>query len=646
MAKKKTDNRRPSRVLMYFYLLFLCLSFVIVSKIYKIQNSWEPNPKFVKEFLPSKHLKNIQPHKGSILDHSGNVLAISIPRYNIFMDCYVLKEDFAYAGTHGEALEQEWLKKADALAACLADFINEPGKDSTHFSNLIRKSRAERKRYVPIATEIDYKAVEQLKTFPLFNESPNKGGLIVKMEEKRMYPYGGLAKKIIGDVNMNNPDNPYIGIEGAYYHKLKGVSGKSWAKYTDNFNLINDIDSTSVDAEDGLDVRTTLDINIQEIADRALRQHVDTAKHINSACVVILDVKTGGVKAMVNLKRDSKGKMTESFNSAVARASEPGSIFKTVMLTTLLEDEHVTLMDQMPIKIEKMRYPGFKDAEYDKYAFYYEARHKTGHIPVIHGFMVSSNYVFRRQVTDHYYQNPHELITRLHSYNLGSNFNFEITETGGSKPSLPDPDADDWNGSTIPSMAIGYSVKVTPLQILAFYNAIANGGKMMKPYIVESIEKNGEVVEKREPALYSVVCSKTTADSVTRAMTMVCDRVYAPATKTYTKGTAYDSTKGAKCTIAGKTGTAWIRLENEEKIGAKGAYKTKDDTYKYQASFAGFFPAEDPKYSMIVIAYTDPTPRAEGGGTKPAKVFKQIVDELWAYDEYWQREITAKKENW
>ena len=643
MAKKKgTENRRPSRVLMYFYLFFLFLSIVVTIKIYMIQHSWEPNPEFVKEFLPSKHLEQTKPREGTILDRNGKVLAISTPLYNIYMDCCVQKDHYAKDEKNGKEKEDKWLEKADALAGGLATTLNKQGKDSTYYRNLIRTSRTNGRRHVSIVKGVDHRTVEKLKKLPLFKEAQHKGGMIVEPQYNRMHPYDGLGRRNIGHVNKN-VTNGYIGIEGTYYHEIKGKAGTKWARRTDNFEWISDIDSTSVEAQDGLDVRTTLDINIQEIADRSLRQVVDTARHINSACVVIMDVETGGIRAMVNLKRDSLGRMKESFNMAIARASEPGSIFKTVMLTTLLEEGLVSLNDKMPVDEKYMKYPGFKTAERDKYALRYRDRSNSEYISVIDGFMISSNYVFRRQITDHYYKNPEELVTRLHSYNLGGSFDFEIKETGGSKPSIPSPSTRNWSESTIPSMAIGYSVQVTPLQILAFYNGLANKGRMMKPFIVESFEKDGQIVEKRDPQMLSIICSEATADTMVRAMKRVTERiVWRPGITT--NGTAYESMRDVKCPVAGKTGTAWIVLEGNEKVGAKGAYTAADDRKKNQASFAGFFPAENPKYSMIVVAYTDLTKKSEGGGDKPAKVFKQIVNEIWAYDSTWQREITAKTE--
>jgi cell division protein FtsI (penicillin-binding protein 3) len=633
-----TENKRPSRVLMYIYMLFLVIAVIVVIRIYSIQNSWEPNPKFVKEFLPRKHMEEIAPRGGSILDHNGKVLAISTPLYNIFMDCYVQKEHYeGYKDKkEGKRKEEEWLSKADALAGGLAEIIKIPGRDSTYYSNRIRNGRKQKNQNLSMIKGVDLQTLDMLRKLPLFNESPTKGGLIVEPLDNRMYPYDGLARRIIGHVNPNNPDNGYIGIEGTYHREIKGTAGTKWAKHTDQFAWISDIDSTSVEAQDGMDVRTTLDINIQDIADRALRSHVDTARHINTACVVIMDVETGGVRAMVNLKRDSLGRMVESFNTAIGRASEPGSIFKTVILTTLLEEGRVTLDEKMLIDTDEMLYPGFTQKERDQAAFSYKERHKTDYIPVIDGLAVSSNYVFRRQLVNHFQENPEELVARLHSYNLGAGFNFEIQEKGGSKPDIPSP-SENWSEATVPSMAIGYSVKVTPLQILTFYNAIANGGRMMKPYIVESFEKNGEVIRQQTPYMQTIVCSEATADTLTRALKRVCS---------YRWGTGREAMKTARCEVAGKTGTAFIVLEKEERAGSDKPYKAVDGRQKRQASFAGFFPADDPKYSMIVTLYTDLSHRKENGSGKPARVFRDIVNEIWTYDPQWRREITARKENW
>lgn len=634
MAKSEGEIKRAGRVLMYAYIGSLILSFVIVNKIYKIQHSWEPNPKFVKEFLPTKYQEIITPRRGSIMDHNGKLLAISTPIYDIHIDSYVQKEHYDKDQENGEAKNDEWLRKADAMSKGMAKILKIKGQDSTYYSRLVREGRATKDRHVTLAKNVDEKTLKQLMELPLFNEPKHKGGIKIETRDNRMYPYEGLAGRTIGYINENNP-NGYVGIEGKYNLELKGKAGSKWAKRTDNFEFINDVDSISVQVEDGLDVRTTLDIEIQEIAERSLREWVDTAMHINSACAVVMDVKTGAVRAMVNLQRSSNGKMKESFNMAAGRPSEPGSIFKTVILTTLLEEGLVTLDDKMKIDADLMKYPGFKRIEHDRAAFTYGTRHKTEYIPVIDGLMVSSNYVFRRQVVDKYMSRPEELISRLHSYNLGADFNFELTEPGSARSSIPDPEDGNWSGSTLPATAIGYSVMVTPLQILSFYNAIANDGKMMMPYIVESLEKDGKVVRKTEPSLLNIVCSKATTDTLVRAMKKVTQE---------SEGTAYKSMKGAKCVVAGKTGTAWIALTGAERIGAKDQYTLADDTKRYQGTFAGFFPADDPQYSAIVVVYTDPMSTGrEGGGNKPAKVFKNIVNELCTYDSRWREELSERQ---
>ena len=619
---------------MYFYIFFLVLSVVIVRKIYRIQHSWEPIQEHIENFLPPKSLLKTTPRRGSIIDHNGKLLAISTPLYDLRMDCCVQKEHYAKDPKTCEAKENEWLAKADALAGKLAKTLpQDKAKDSAYYSNLIRSSRKNGHRNVLLAKNIDHVTLEAVEKLPLLNEPPHKGGRKVEEKELRLYPYEGLVRRVIGYVNTNNPDG-YVGIEGKYDHILRGKAGYEWARRTDKFNMIGNVDSTAVDVEDGKDIRTTIDINIQDMAERALRSHIDTTRHINSGCVVVMDVETGAVRAMVNLKRDSLGKMRESFNFAAGHPGEPGSIFKTVILTTLLEDGLVNLDDKMEVKEKNMHYPGFKSPERDRAAFSYIDRHDCTHIPVIDGFMVSSNFVFRRQAVDHYMNNPEELITRLHSYNLGADFNFELTEKGSGRSSIPDPHGAGWSQSTIPSIGIGYSVKVTPLQILSFYNAIANDGKMMQPYIVESIEKDGKVIEAISPKMLNVICSKATTDTLLRAMKKVTHA---------SEGTAYRSLRGVRCEVAGKTGTAKIALTAAENPAPGKSYETVDGKSKYQASFAGFFPADNPKYSAIVTVYTDPmsTVRYEGGGGRPARVFRDIVNEILIYEGGWNMETTS-----
>ena len=630
--RKEKEKRRPSRVLMHFYMLFLAVSLVVIGKIIYIQYIWEPNPKFVKDFKPAKQKEVIEPERGSILDHNGRLLAISTPLYNIRMDCYVQKEHNEQDGEKGRNAEEKWLENARLLSGGLARVLHEADKDSLYYWNLIRKSRAEKKKYVSIARNIDHGTLLELQELPLYNLPRHKGGLIVEKVERRLYPYGSLARRVIGYVRNNDDTSAiHVGIEGKYHYLLHGRKGVEWTKKTDKSSRIQDIDSTYISAEDGADVRTTLDINIQDIADKALKKSMSANQNIKEGCVVIMDVETGAIRAMVNLEKDSQGGYHESFNMAAGRPAEPGSVFKAVTLTTLLEDKKVELDTRIPTKRGIMEEYPLKEVAQDQYIVNYENNTKEKTIPVIHGFQISSNYVFRRLVKDHYGENPEEFTSRLHSYNLGANFDFELTEKGSGKPSIPDPQDRGWSRTSLISSAIGYSVKVTPLQIATFYNAIANDGKMMKPYIVECTERNGVAEKTYGPMLLNSICSKATADTLTRALKRVTS-----------DGTA-KVLRNARCQVAGKTGTARMYLTPQEQKGSGNPYEDIDGKKKHQGTFVGFFPADEPKYTAIVVTYTGLLEMGENvyGGAAAAATFKDIVDGVWSYETEWSHELEA-----
>jgi cell division protein FtsI (penicillin-binding protein 3) len=429
--------------------------------------------------------------------------------------------------------------------------------------------------------------------------------------------------------NNNDTSAIHVGIEGKYHYLLHGTKGIAWKKKTDKSSRIQDIDSTYISAENGADIRTTIDINIQDIADKALRKNMIANGRIKEGCVVIMDVKTGAIRAMVNLQKDSLGNYNEAFNMAAGRPGEPGSVFKAVTLTTLLEDGKVGLETRIQTNHGIMSEYPVKEVPQDDYILNYERNTKENTISVIHGFQISSNYVFRRLVKDHYGDNPEEFTSRMHSYNLGANFDFELTERGSGKPSIPDPHEKGWSRTSLISSAIGYSVKVTPLQVATFYNAIANGGRMMRPYIVESIEREGLAEKTIEPTILNSICSKATADTLTRALKRVTS-----------DGTAR-SLKNARCQVAGKTGTARMHLTVAERKGSTNPYEDIQGRKRHQGTFVGFFPADEPKYTAIVVTYTellDMGVNVYGGGA-PAATFKDIVDGVWSYETEWSEEI-------
>lgn len=630
--KEDKEIRRASNVLSAFHVVFLIIAIAAVTKIVITQYFWEPDPEYLHYFQPRKKKMDIDPDRGAIIDHNGNLLAMSTPMYNIYMDCYVLKEAHDADTRNGAKNEEEWVGKAKKLAAMLPQVLKEEGKDEAYYNTLIFNGRRNKRRYVPIAKNIDYDVLTELKKLPLYNEKQHKGGLIVEKVETRQYPYDELARRVIGYVKHNNDTlSRHIGIEGKYDYILHGKKGAEWKKITDKKKMIKDVDSSIVDVEHGYDIRTTLDINIQDIADRALRRNMSSEENLVGGCVVVMDVETGAVRAMVNLQKDKKGEYREIFNMAAGTPAEPGSVFKAVTLTTLLEDGYVQLEDKLPTNHGRMS--DMPKINQDAYITTYESRNKTDEIPVIDGFKISSNYVFRRLVKDHYGENPEEFINRLHAYNFGEAYEFDLTESGSSKPRIPDPASKGWTIYDLVSVAIGYSARVTPLQVATFYNAIANDGKMMKPYVVESIEHNGKVEKQFKPEILNgSICSKATADTLTRALKMVT-----------LEGTA-SKLKNAKCVVAGKTGTSRIHLTAEERQGSKDPYSDKDGRKKHQATFVGFFPADEPQYTAIVVVYTDLISHNVYGGSIPALTFKEIADELWAYSPGWGKELKKRGE--
>lgn len=634
--QQEEDKHRISKILWYLYCTFLVLSIVLIVRIVDIQYFWEPDPETLEYFQPKRTDKTIKPERGAIMDINGKLLAISTPMYDIHMDCAVLKDEFNAKKTAREtdSLENAWREKARQLSNELPKVLAKDGKTADYYYKLITTSRDNGRRNVLITRSIDHDTYLKLRELPLFREGQYKGGMKMTEVDTRQYPYGTLAGRIIGDVRINKEhpeESRFLGIEGQYDYVLHGKEGLQWMKQTDK-GSIADPDSTVTEVEHGKDIRTTIDIDVQDIADRALRKNIGDDMEIEGGCVVVLDVKTGAVRAMVNLQRNGKGEIGEYFNMAIGRPGEPGSIFKAVTLAALLEDGHVKLSDM--VKTNHGKIAEMPEIAADRYITNWERDKKTSHISVQDGFKISSNYVFRRLVLDHYNDKPEKFIDKLYEYKLNDAYAFDLEEKGGTKSRVPDPKSSDWSRSTLPSTAIGYSVMETPLNIATFYNAIANKGKIMKPYIIETHEQKGKVVQKFGPEILNASAfSKATADSLTKALTMVT-----------LEGTGATRLKNAKCTVAGKTGTARMVLDQSERKGSKDPYMDIDGKRKYQATFVGFFPAEDPQYTAIVTVYTKPTAKSVYGGVIPAMTFREIVDQLWSLDSRWgeQYEERAK----
>ena len=616
-AKKKRD--RIGVILYCFYAIVLVAGFFIIGKMVCIQLFWKPDKDVARFFLPPSTKSVIEPDRGAIIGCDGKLLAMSTPMYQLYMDCTVLKSVFR-GKSNPDSLERDWLSKAKAFSDGLA---KEVGGSAGDYYRMIVTGRKDGNRYMRLTADLDRGDLLRLQKLPLMNEGRYKSGIIVNKRDSRQYPYGTLARRTIGYVkdNRNSNGNNHIGLEGKYDYALHGKEGEIWLRPTDNRERIQNYDSTYVKPEDGLNVRTTLNITLQDIVDKAMRKQMAANPKINEGCAVIMDVKTGAIRSMVNLTKDPKdSSLNEVYNMAIGFAAEPGSVFKATTLMTVIEDGFVKSLDNV-IPMNNGVIPGYPQDTHIR---------GNGEISVLHGFEISSNYVFRYLAVKNYNDNPKRFLDKLYMYKLGQAFDFDLK--GLSEPYIPSPDSKQWSATDLGSTAIGYSVKETPLHILTFYNAIANKGRMMKPYLVESIEKNGAVKTKKGPSVLNAsICSKATADTMLRAMRAVTS-----------EGTA-KRLKGAKLTVAGKTGTSRQVLSKEEidKYGMSSPYVTKDGSYHNLATFVGFFPAENPKYSAIVCMKSDLIRGSLYGGVGPAAVMREVVDAIYVLDPEWGNAISS-----
>ena len=616
-AKKKRD--RIGVILYCFYAIVLVAGFFIIGKMVCIQLFWKPDKDVARFFLPPSTKSVIEPDRGAIIGSDGKLLAMSTPMYQLYMDCTVLKSVFR-GKNNPDSLERDWLSKAKAFSDGLA---KEVGGSAGDYYRMIVTGRKDGNRYMRLTADLDRGALLRLQKLPLMKEGRYKSGIIVNKRDSRQYPYGTLARRTIGYVkdNRNSNGNNHIGLEGKYDYALHGKEGEIWLRPTDNRERIQNYDSTYVKPEDGLNVRTTLNITLQDIVDKAMRKQMAANPKINEGCAVIMDVKTGAIRSMVNLTKDPKdSSLNEVYNMAIGFAAEPGSVFKATTLMTVIEDGFVKSLDDV-IPMNNGVIPGYPQDTHIR---------GNGEISVLRGFEISSNYVFRYLAVKNYNDNPKRFLDKLYMYKLGQAFDFDLK--GLREPYIPSPDSKQWSATDLGSTAIGYSVKETPLHILTFYNAIANKGRMMKPYLVESIEKNGAVKTKKGPSVLNAsICSKATADTMLRAMRAVTS-----------EGTA-KRLKGAKLTVAGKTGTSRQVLSKEEidKYGMSSPYVTKDGSYHNLATFVGFFPAENPKYSAIVCMKSDLIRGSLYGGVGPAAVMREVVDAIYVLDPEWGNAISS-----
>lgn len=523
--------------------------------------------------------KKVKATRGNIYSDNGSLLATSLPFYKVAIDPTLVKDEIFKEGI-------------DSLAYLLSRYYKD--RSATDYKRMIRDARESDKQYLIInRKQINYQTKKEMSTWPIFREGRLRGGVLFEKMDVRYRPFSHLSRRTIGFVNENGKG---AGLEYSFEKALGGQDGEALFQKIAGGTWKPVFDANNIKSIDGLDVQTTLDINLQDVAETALYEAMK-GHDADEGTVVVMEVKTGEIKAISNLSGDGNGDYVEKFNHAVGGSFEPGSTYKLVTMMALLEDTNVRLTDS--IKTGGGEYNFYNKTVRDHEEGGY------GTITVQEAFEVSSNIAMAKLADKHFGLKPQKFVEYADKLHLSKPLGLQIT--GESSPKITRPKDKDWSGITLPWMAYGYGFEMSPMHTLALYNAVANEGVMIKPLIVKRIQKVDDVIEEFEPeVLVSKICSKSTLNQLKLLLEGVVDR-----------GTA-KNLKNAHYRIAGKTGTAQI-LE-------KGRY-----TKKYVTSFVGYFPAHAPKYSAIVLI-KNPRGIYQYGNSVAGPVFKRIADNIYSRD--------------
>lgn len=521
--------------------------------------------------------KKVKATRGNIYSDNGSLLATSLPFYKVAMDPTLVKEDIFKEGI-------------DSLALLLSRYYKD--YSATDYKRMIRDARETNKQYIVLnRKQINYQTKKEMSEWPIFREGRLRGGVLFEKMDVRYRPFSHLSRRTIGFVNENGNG---AGLEYSFDQALGGQDGEALFQKIAGGTWKPVFDANNIKSIDGLDIQTTLDINLQDVAETALYDAVKS-HHADEGTVVVMEVKTGEIKAISNLSSDGNGDYVEKFNHAVGGNFEPGSTYKLVTMMALLEETNVQLSD----KIET------GDGEFTFYKHKVRDHEVYGTITVQQAFEVSSNIAMAKLADKHFGLKPQKFVDYADRLKLSKPLGLQIS--GESSPKIPRPKDKDWSGITLPWMAYGYGFEMSPMHTLALYNAVANDGKMIKPIIVKRIMKADEVLEEFETeVLNPKICSGNTLNQLRLLLEGVVDR-----------GTA-NNLKNAHYRIAGKTGTSMI-LED-------GRY-----TRKYLTSFVGYFPAHEPKYTAIVLV-KNPRGIYQYGNSVAGPVFKRIADNIYSRD--------------
>jgi cell division protein FtsI (penicillin-binding protein 3) len=584
------------RVYIAFGLIVL-FAFAVLFKLFHVQFAEGERWTAMADSLSTKY-EDVEAVRGNIYSVDGSLLATSVPEYELRMDLL--------AG--GIQKDDIFTEKVDSLAERLSVFFGD--KSRRDYSRMLREARRDKARYFLLKRRVSHQELATVRKFPIFNLGRYKGGLIVVQQNKRIFPFKSLAARTIGYKNENVKP---VGLEGAYSSYIDGESGRRLVQRIAGGTWVPINKDIEIAPKEGADIISTIDINIQDVAQDALKKQL-IKNNAHHGCVVVMETATGEIRAIANFTKGADGEYAEKFNYAIAESAEPGSTFKLASYLAALEDGKIDTNTRI-------------DCEGGVYKIYHKGRvlktvrdsHEgAGVLTVKQAFEESSNAGIVKLILNHYRDNPRQFTDRLYDLHLNEKAGLQIP--GEGDPLIKTPSSKSWSKLTLPQMAYGYEMKMTPLQMLTFYNAVANKGTMVAPLFVREIRRLGNTVEHFKPkVIQDKICSDETLGKLRAMLEGVVEL-----------GTGKDIIRNPLYKIAGKTGTAQVAN------GALG-YSVR----KYQASFCGYFPADNPKYSMIVVI-NDPKP-AYYAALVAGPVFREVADKIYANDVDMYNPVEANK---
>ncbi len=570
------------RIYLVYLFVFLIAS-LVVARVVKIQIGEGDFWKARANELTLRYA-NIEAIRGSIFDINGLLLATSLPYYDVVLDL------------NSDAITDDvFAANIDSISLGLTNLFGD--KTKAQYRRELSHVRNSGDRYYTLRTNVSYQELQQLKSFPLFKKGRYRGGFMYTQKGKRELPFKTLAARTIGYYNATAKP---VGLEGSYNEQLTGVSGKRLVRKIAGGVEMPVNDENEIEPQDGCDIVSTIDINIQDVAEHALYSQLK--KHQAAwGTVVLMEVATGEIRAIANLTHIDTANYQETYNYAIGQSTEPGSTFKLVSLMAAMEDGYIGLDDTVNTGNGKWKI--FKQEVKDAH------EGGMGKLTVKQVFERSSNVGTAKLIYKHYSKDPQKFIDRL--FKMGINLNPQLDIAGSGKPQIKTTRSSDWSGVSLPWMSYGYELTLTPLQILTFYNSVANNGVMVKPRFVREIRKEGKALQAFMPeVIHEHVASTSTIKKAKEMMEGVV-----------LEGTA-TNLQNADYKIAGKTGTAQIAK-------GSGGYGQFSKSTTYQASFVGYFPADNPRYSCIVVVNA-PSEGVYYGNTVAGPIFKEIADKVYS----------------